>query len=132
MMTRAEYDRYAEAFNSLDYETVCDFYAEDAELAFFGVRLRGREEVKRFYAFLHAHVKETLTIHRYASSDELVALEGVIRIEAASTITNDMLDERGIPHVFAIEKGQIVEMPQYIHYHLNADGLFTGVGCALV
>ncbi|MBO9723580.1 MAG: nuclear transport factor 2 family protein [Novosphingobium sp.] len=130
-MDRAEYQKYADAFNSRNYDAVYDFYAEDVEIAFFGVNLGSREEFKRFYNLLHAHIVETLTISKFASSPELVALEGTIRVEATRTLPASTLEEAGLPTTFAIEAGQVLEMPQYIHYHLNEAGKITSVGCTL-
>jgi hypothetical protein len=130
-MNRADYDRYAQAFNARDYDTVFDFYADGASIRFFGVDLGTRDAFKRFYAFLHAHVIETLTIERFASSDELVALEGVIRVEATKDLDAATLAAQGLDQFMPIAKGQVQEMRQYIHYHV-ADGKFTSVGCAIV
>jgi hypothetical protein len=130
-MNRADYDRYAQAFNARDYDTVFDFYADGASIRFFGVDLGTRDAFKRFYAFLHAHVIETLTIERFASSDELVALEGVIRVEATKDLDAATLAAQGLDQFMPIAKGQVQKMRQYIHYHV-ADGKFTSVGCAIV
>lgn len=131
-MERSEYQKYADAFNSRDYDTVYDFYSDDVKIAFFGVEISDREGFKKFYNFLHSHIIETLTILKYASSDELVALEGVIRVEATKDMTAEALEQQGIPTHFAIEKGKVIEMPQYIHYHLNKAGKITNVGCAMM
>jgi hypothetical protein len=130
-MNRADYDRYAQAFNARDYDTVFDFYADGASIRFFGVDLGTRDAFKRFYAFLHAHVIETLTIERFASSNELVALEGVIRVEATKDLDAATLAAHGLDQFMPIAKGQVQEMRQYIHYHI-AYGKFTSVGCAIV
>lgn len=130
-MTREEYQRYADAFNARDYDAVYDHYAEGARLAFFGLDIRNREQFKHFYGVLHAHVIETLTIERFAGSAELVALEGVIRVEATDTLTAETLEQAGLPVLFAIQAGEVREMRQYIHYHLDAAGKFQSVGCVL-
>ncbi|SER45564.1 nuclear transport factor 2 family protein [Sphingobium sp. YR768] len=130
-MNRADYDRYAQAFNDRDYDTVFDFYAPGASIRFFGVDLGTREAFKRFYGFLHAHVIETLTIERFATSDELVALEGIIRVEATQDLDAATLAAQGLDQFMPIAKGQVQQMRQYIHYHV-ADGKFTSVGCAIV
>lgn len=131
-MDRAVYQRYADAFNRRDYDMVYDFYLDDVIIEFFGVSLPDRAAFKRFYTFLHAHFIETLTIVKYASSDELVALEGIIRVEATRDLTAAALEEQGLPTLFAIQKGAVLEMPQYIHYHLDPSGKITSVGCALI
>ncbi|MCJ1961038.1 nuclear transport factor 2 family protein [Novosphingobium mangrovi (ex Hu et al. 2023)] len=130
-MTREDYDRYAAAFNARDYDAVYDFYAPGAHLTFFGVDLATREAFRDFYGFLHDHVEETLTIERFAASDELVALEGVIRIEARKDLTAEALAAQGLDQFFPIRKGEVQELRQYIHYHVT-DGQFTGVSCALM
>lgn len=130
-MDRAEYERYAQAFNDRDYDRVFDFYAPDARISFFGVDLADREAFRRFYTFLHSYVKESLIIERFASSAELVALESIIRVEGLRDLTADVLKEQGLDQFFPIAKGEVQEMRQYIHYHL-ADGKFTSVGCAIV
>lgn len=130
-MNRLGYQCYADAFNQRDYDAVYDHYVDGADIVFFGVSLASREQFKAFYSFLHDHVNESLTVLKFACSDDLVALEGIIRIEATKTLTAEALEERGYPKLFAMENGQIHEMPQYIHYHLNGDGKFTSVGCVL-
>lgn len=60
MMTREDYERYVRAFNARDYDTVFDFYADRPQLAFFGVEITTREQLKDFYGFLHHYVRETV------------------------------------------------------------------------
>lgn len=130
-MTRAEYERYAAAFNAREYDMVYDFYAPGARLAFFGVELKTREAFRDFYGFLHSYVKESLTIERFAASEELVALEGIIRVEAVRDLTAETLAARGLTQFFPIKQGEVQEMRQYIHYHVEG-GKFTAVGCAII
>lgn len=129
-MTREDYERYAAAFNARDYDTVFDFYAENPRLAFFGIEITTREQLREFYTFLHRYVRETMTIERFASSDELAAVEGVIRLEGIQDLTRETLDARGMQQFFPIAKGEVQEIRQYIHYHLR-DGKIESVGCAL-
>jgi hypothetical protein len=131
MMTREDYERYAAAFNARDYDTVFDFYAERPKMAFFGIEITTREQLKDFYGFLHCYVKETVTVERIAGSDELAAVEGVVRVEGIADLTPEVLAERGMDQFFPIAKGEVQEMRQYIHYHLK-DGKIESVGCALV
>jgi len=130
-MTREDYERYAAAFNARDYDAVFDFYAERPKMAFFGIEITTREQLKEFYGFLHTYVKETVTIERFAGSDELAAVEGVVRVEGIADLTPEILAERGMDQFFPIAKGEVQEMRQYIHYHLK-DGKIESVGCALV
>jgi hypothetical protein len=130
-MTREDYGRYAAAFNARDYDAVFDFYVENPRMAFFGIEIRTREQLRAFYTFLHAHVRETVTIERFAASKELAAVEAIVRIEAFRDLTREALDARGMQQFFPIAAGQVQEMRQYIHYHL-VGGKITSVGCAIV
>lgn len=130
-MTREDYERYAAAFNAREYDAVFDFYAERPKMAFFGIEITTREQLKEFYGFLHTYVKETVTIERFAGSDELAAVEGIVRVEGIADLTPEILAERGMDQFFPIAKGEVQEMRQYIHYHLK-DGKIESVGCALV
>ena len=130
-MTREDYDRYAAAFNARDYDTVFDFYAEDPKMAFFGIAITTREQLRTFYTFLHGFVRETITVEKFAASDELAAVEGVIRIEGFRDLTRQALDANGMEQFFPIAVGEVQEMRQYIHYHLK-DGKIASVGCAMV
>ncbi|MEL1251426.1 nuclear transport factor 2 family protein [Aurantiacibacter gilvus] len=130
-MTREDYDRYAAAFNARDYDAVFDFYADNPQMAFFGIEIRTRQQLRDFYTFLHSYVRETITVEKFAASDELAAVEGVIRIEAFKDLTREELDARGMQQFFPISAGDVQEMRQYIHYHLR-DGKIAGVGCAIV
>ena len=130
-MTREDYDCYVAAFNARDYDAVFDFYAEHPKMAFFGIEITSREQLKEFYGFMHRYVKETVTVERFAGSEELAAVEAIVRIEATDDLTRDILDARGMEQFFPIAKGEVQEMRQYIHYHLQ-DGKIESVGCALV
>jgi hypothetical protein len=128
-MTREDYDRYVAAFNARDYDGVFDFYVDNPDMAFFGVEIRSRADLKRFYSFLHSFVKETVTVERFASSDELAAVEAVVRIEAFADLTRETLEREGYG-LFPIAKGEVQELLQLIHYHLR-DGEIERVRCAL-
>ncbi len=128
-MTREDYDRYVTAFNARDYDAVFDFYVDNPDMAFFGVQIRSREDLKGFYGFLHSFVKETITVHRFASSDELAAVEATVRIEAFEDLTAETLEAKGY-RLFPIAKGEVQEMLQFIHYHLKGGKIET-VRCAL-
>ncbi|MCB5426653.1 nuclear transport factor 2 family protein [Altererythrobacter sp. CC-YST694] len=130
-MTREDYERYVAAFNARDYDAVFDFYAENPRMAFFGIEITSRQQLKDFYGFLHQYVKETVEVERFAGSDEMAAVEGVVRIEGIDDLTPEILLENGMPQFFPIQTGEVQEMRQYIHYHLK-DGKIESVGCALV
>ena len=128
-MTREDYDRYVAAFNARDYDGVFDFYVDNPDMAFFGVEIRSRDDLKGFYGFLHGFVKEHITVHRFASSEELAAVEATVRLEAFEDLTREILEAKGY-QLFPIAKGEVQEMLQFIHYHLR-DGKIASVRCAL-
>ena len=130
-MTREDYDRYVAAFNAREYDTVFDFYAENPRMAFFGVEITTRQQLKDFYGFLHHYVRETVEVERFAGSDELAAAEGIVRVEGIRDLTREDLEARGLGQFFPIKAGEVQEMRQYIHYHLK-DGKIENVGCAIV
>jgi hypothetical protein len=130
-VTREDYERYAAAFNARDYDAVFDFYAENPRLAFFGIEITTREQLRAFYTFLHRYVRETVTIERFAASEELAAVEALVRIEGLEDLTRETLDAHGMQEFFPIRAGEAQAMRQYIHYHLR-DGKIESVGCALV
>jgi len=129
-MNRADYDRYLAAFNAKDYDTVCDFYAEPMNMCFFGVSLNSRDDMKRFYGFLHAHVLESVRILNFASSDTLTAVDGLVRVEGIADLDRATLDAHGASGLFPIAKGEVQEMRQFIFYTIR-DGRIANVECAL-
>lgn len=130
-MNRADYDRYLTAFNAKDYDTVCDFYAQPMAMDFFGVSLRSREDMKRFYSFLHGYVRESVRILNFASSDTLTAVDGLVRIEGLRDLDRETLDANGCGGLFPVKAGEVQEMRQFIFYTLK-DGKIVNVECALM
>ncbi|MEH3107016.1 MAG: nuclear transport factor 2 family protein [Sphingomonas fennica] len=130
-MDRAGYEDYLRRFNARDYDGVMDYYGEAPKLDFFGVALRSRAEVKDFYRFLHRFVDEEITLLAFAGSDELAAAEVMVKITGRAPLTRAMLDERGLHGMHPIEPGQVIEMEQFVHYRLAADGRIDGVRCTL-
>lgn len=130
-MNRTDYERYLAAFNTKDYDAVCDFYAEPMNMSFFGVSLRSREDMKRFYSFLHRHVLETVRILNFASSETLTAVDGLVRVEGISDLDRETLDANGCSGLFPIKAGEVQEMRQFIFYTLR-DGKIANVECALM
>lgn len=130
MLTREAYDRYVAAFNAKDYDAVADFYVDPPLMTFFGVEIRSRQALKDFYAFLHHHVKESVTVLNFACSDTLTAIDAVIRVEAVKDLSREALDARGMHGFFPIAVGEEQEMRQFIFYTIK-DGLIERVECAL-
>lgn len=130
-MNRADYDRYLAAFNAKDYDGVADFYAEPLDMAFFGVHITTRQQLKDFYTFLHAHVTESVTVLNFASSDTLTAVDAIVRVEGIADLTAEALSERGLDQFFPINTGDVQEMRQFIFYTMRV-GKIAKVECALL
>ena len=131
-MNRTQYEGYLEAFHARDYDRVLDHYAPDGEfeVTFFGTSLTNRAEVKRFYSFFHDHVKEEIFISKFMSNDEMVAAEATVRITAFKDLTKQAAAEVGIAVEYPISEGQVLDVPQFVHYHLK-NGKITAALCAL-
>jgi hypothetical protein len=130
-MTRDDYDRYLEAFNARDYDAVLAHFAEEFELAFAGYVFRTKEEVRRFYAFLHAYVAESVIVHHFVSDGRMVALEADVRLEGLADLTPEVLAAHGYMRIATLQRGQVVTIPQFIHYHLDEQGKIVRALCAV-
>lgn len=131
-MNREQYANYVAAFHARDYDTVLDHYAPDGEfeVTFFGTSLKTRAEVKGFYEFFHAHVKEDILVSKFISNDEMVAAEAVVRISAYKDLTKEAAAAAGIDIEYPIQSGQVLDVPQFVHYHLKG-GKIVAALCAL-
>lgn len=129
-MTRNDYEVYLQNFNARNYQGVLDYFADEFEVIFAGYCLNSRQQVLDFYTFLHAYLKEEIRITRYVSDADTIALEAVVRLEGIKTLPAEVLKEKGFERLVGLEPGQVVELPQFIHYHLK-DGKFSRAYCAM-
>jgi hypothetical protein len=129
-MNRDQYEAYVRAFNAKDYDAVCDFYVQPPTMSFFGVTITSREELKAFYTFLHSYVNESVTINRFASSDELTAVDANVRIAAYRDLDAETLAANGCAGFFPIKAGDVQELRQFLFYSTN-NGKIERVECAL-
>lgn len=130
-MERSRYDDYLACFNHRNYEGVLSFWADDFEIVFAGYRLRGREQMLGFYRFFHQYVRESVHPTAFISNDQLLVIEAQVRLEAVQTLTPDVAGAQGFGRLFCLPQGQVIEIPQFIHYHLDAHGRFTKALCAV-
>jgi ketosteroid isomerase-like protein len=63
VLTEAELRAYLAAFNRSDFDAFGRFYAAEVEFVGRAARLRGRDEVVRFYRDVKSRVRETVTLH---------------------------------------------------------------------
>jgi hypothetical protein len=129
-MDRASYDRYLARFNARDYAAVLDFYAAEFEISFAGYTLRTRAAVLDFYKFLHAHLRETITVQSFVSDEHFLAIEAIVRLEGLVDLTAGALEAAKLGRMFPLQAGQVIEIPQFIHYHL-IDGKIVKALCAV-
>jgi ketosteroid isomerase-like protein len=130
-MDRSLYDRYLTAFNDRDYDAVLAFYAEPFELTFAGYRFTRKAQVKAFYQFFHAYVNESITVTAYVGDARMVALEARVRLQGIRDLDAETLAAAGFGRLVPLAVGQVVEMAQFIHYHLR-DGKIVRVACVVV
>jgi hypothetical protein len=130
-MNLEQYRAYLDLFNARDYDGVLSYFHDDAEILFAGYALHGHQAVRDFYAFFHEHVDETISLSRFLSADDIVVLEATVRLEAKHDLTAEMLAEKGLERIVALKRGNVVEMQQFIHYHM-VDGRFSRAICAVL
>lgn len=90
-MDRAAYDRYLDCFNARDYDAVLAHYADEFVLEFGGLRFTRKQQVRDFYAFLHAHLDESISVQAFVSDGTMVALEGLVRVAGRIDLTAEAL-----------------------------------------
>jgi hypothetical protein len=127
-MELAAYQRYLDHFNRRDYDGVVAHFCPDAEVRFAGVVLTGHQAIRDFYSFFHDYVIESISVTKFAASDELVALEANVRLEAKMDLSREQLEKAGYPSLVPLTAGDVFVMPQFIHYHM-VDGKFASAAC---
>lgn len=128
-MTREEFDVYLKKFNSRDYDGFLDYFADDFEMIHVGGSFKTRESVKKFYAFLHNYIKESVIVDRFVSDEYNVVLEARVKIEGVKELTPEAVAASDWPKLKPLKVGQAALIPQFIHYHLEK-GKFKKVVCA--
>ena len=129
-MNRADYDTYLSHFNNRNYDGVVAHFNPDATVAFADVSLKGHDAIRKFYAFFHDHVVETIRVDRFLSDEQSVMMEAVVRVEAKKALTPEILQAQGYPSLAPLSAGQVIELPQFIHYHLE-NGKFSTARCVI-
>lgn len=129
-MQRERFDEYIRRFHARDYDGLLEFYGPEPEVIFAGYALRGRAAIKSFYAFLHQYIRESVTVDRYVADAHTVSLEATVRLEGIRDLTPEILAAQGYDRLVSMPAGVIVELPQFIHYHLE-HGKFVSARCAI-
>ena len=126
MYTREDFDRYQEAFHSGDCDTAFDYYVEDPRLRIFGVEISTRLQLRRLSRFLREHIHESVQIERFALSDDLLAVEALVRVEGLRNMDTPRLREEGMYQFLPIAVGEVQVMRHFIHYRLRDRKIESG------
>ena len=129
-MDRKSYDQYLLMFNRRDYDGVIGHFHEDGEISFAGYAFRGHQAIRDIYAFFHDYIDERIMVTRFHGGAETVAIEAVVRLTGRQDLSEDLLNAKGLGRLFPLQQGQVIEIPQFIHYHLR-DGKYTRALCAI-
>ncbi len=125
---RKDFDEYLAKFNNRNYEGFLAYYADKFEMIHVGGNLKSREEVMKFYDFLHKYIKETVIVDRLIMDRHMVAIEARVQIEGIKELTPKAIACSDYPRLTPLRVGQIAVIPQFIHYHI-VDGKIVKVEC---
>lgn len=129
-MNRKDYDVYLSCFNNRNYDGVTSYFNTDAAISFADVNLKGHDGIRNFYNFFHDYVSETIRVDRYLADDQSVMMEAVVKLEGKKDLTPEILQAQGFPSLAPLSAGQVIELPQFIHYHLE-NGKFRSAQCTI-
>jgi hypothetical protein len=128
LRTREDYERYQEAFHAGDCDTAFAYMVENPRLSVFGLTITQRNQLGQMYRFLGKYVRETVVLERFAISDDLVAVEELVRVEGLRDLDTQSLREQKMHQFRPIRAGEIKLMRNFVHYHL-ADGKIESGSC---
>ena len=126
--SRKDFDVYLSKFNSRDYKGFLDYFADRFEMIHVGGNLKSREEVMKFYEFLHRYVKETVIVDRLLMDQDTIAMEARVQIEGIRELSPEAVAASNYPRLKPLKAGQKAIIPQFIHYHL-VNGKIVKVEC---
>ena len=126
--SRKDFDAYLAKFNSRDYKGFLDYFADNFEMIHVGGNLKSREEVMKFYNFLHRYIRETVMVDRLVMDQDMIAMEARVKIEGIRELTPEAVAASDYPRLKPLKVGETAVIPQFIHYHI-ANGKFVKVEC---
>ena len=128
MMKRTEFERYLSFFNTRDYVKAQEFFADNIVLKFAGYEIVGKKNFSDFYRFFHQYVSEQVLVRQFAGDDENIIIDVVVRLKGEKTLSPDMLKEEGYDRLAVPAEGEVLEIPQFIHYRIE-NGKFVEIRC---
>ena len=126
--SRKDFDAYLAKFNSRDYKGFLDYFTDKFEMIHVGGNLKSREEVMKFYRFLHSYIKETVMVDRLVMDQNTIAMEARVQIEGIRELTPETVAASDYPRLKPLKVGQKAIIPQFIHYHI-VNGKIVKVEC---
>ena len=126
--SRKDFDAYLAKFNGRDYQGFLAYFADEFEMIHVGGNLKSREEVMKFYNFLHRYIKETVIVDRLVMDRDTIAMEARVQIEGIRELTPKAVAASDYPRLKPLKVGQKAIIPQFIHYHI-VNGKFVKVEC---
>lgn len=126
--SRRDFNVYLAKFNSRNYQGFLDYFADKFEMIHVGGNLKSREEVMKFYRFLHSYIKETVLVDRLVMDRDTIAMEARVQIEGIRELTPEAVAASGYPRLKPLKVGEKAIIPQFIHYHIE-NGKFVKVEC---
>ena len=69
-------------------------------------------------------MNEEILVSRYTSGDGLLVIEAIVRLTGPKELSQEILYAHGLGRIYPIGNGQVIEIPQLIHYHLE-NGRFS-------
>lgn len=125
---RQDFDAYLTKFNNRDYKGFLDYFADKFEMIHVGGILKSREEVMKFYNFLHHYINETVIVDRIVMDEHTIAMEARVQIEGIRELTPEAVASSPYPRLKPLKVRQKAVIPQFIHYHID-NGKFVRVEC---
>jgi len=126
--SRKDFDAYLAKFNSRDYGGFLGYFADKFEMIHVGGNLRSREDVMKFYNFLHHYIRETVIVDRLVMDEHTIAMEARVQIEGIRELSPEAVAASAYPRLKPLKVGQKATIPQFIHYHIE-NGKFVKVEC---
>jgi hypothetical protein len=112
---RKDFDAYLAKFNNRDYDGFLAYFADKFEMIHVGGNLKSREEVMKFYNFLHNYIKETVMVDRLVMDRDTIAMEARVQIEGVKELTPETVAASDYPRLKPLKVGQKAIIPQFIH-----------------
>jgi hypothetical protein len=127
---RIEFETYLSYFNARDYDRAMAYFSDDVVLKFAGYSISGRDAFRGFYAFFHQYVDEKVLVRQFAGDNENVIIDTVVRLKGKIPLTRAVLAERGYDRLALPGPGEVIELPQFIHYRIE-NGKFVEIRCVI-